>query len=226
MFALSAVLLSANWLLYVWAVNHDRVIEASLGYFITPLVNVALGYFALHERPRPAQWLALGLAAAGVAWLAVVAGQLPWIGLLLGGVFGIYGLLRKTAVLGALEGLALETMLLAPFAAALLAWGAWQGTSAVASADPGLIGWLLLSGPLTALPLLLFAGGARRLSMTTLGVLQYISPTIQLGLGVWLYHEPFGGARLVGFALIWTALALYSAEGWWRFARRPAPAPT
>jgi len=225
-FALSAVLLSANWLLYVWAVNHDRVIEASLGYFITPLVNVALGYFALHERPRPAQWLALVLAAAGVAWLAVVAGQLPWIGLLLGGVFGIYGLLRKTAVLGALEGLALETMLLAPFAGALIAWGAWQGTSALASADPGLIGWLLLSGPLTALPLLLFAGGARRLSMTTLGVLQYISPTIQLGLGVWLYHEPFGGARLVGFALIWTALALYSAEGWWRFARRPAPAPT
>jgi chloramphenicol-sensitive protein RarD len=225
-FALSALLLSANWLVYVWAVNHDRVIDASLGYFITPLVNVALGYSVLHERPRRAQWVALGMAAAGVAWLTVVAGQLPWIGLVLGGVFGVYGLLRKTAALGALEGLALETLLLAPFAAALLAWGAWQGTSAVASADAPLIGWLLLSGPLTALPLLLFAAGARRLSMTTLGVLQYTSPTIQLGLGVWLYHEPFGGARLAGFVLIWIALALYSAEGWWWFARRPAPAPT
>jgi chloramphenicol-sensitive protein RarD len=226
LFALSALLLSANWLAYVWAVNHDRVIDASLGYFITPLVNVALGYFALHERPRRAQWMALALASAGVAWLTAVAGQLPWIGLLLGGVFGIYGLLRKTAPLGALEGLALETLLLAPFAALLLAWGAWQGSSAINSADATLVGWLLLSGPLTALPLLLFAAGARRLSMTTLGVLQYVSPTIQLGLGVWLYHEPFGADRLVGFALIWLALLLYSGEGWWRFHRRPAPAPT
>jgi chloramphenicol-sensitive protein RarD len=225
-FALSAFLLSGNWLAYVWAVNHDRVIEASLGYFITPLVNVALGYFALHERPRRAQWLALGLAAAGVAWLTMVAGQLPWIGLLLGAVFGVYGLLRKTAALGALEGLALETLLLAPFAALLLAWGAWQGTSAIASADATLVGWLLLSGPLTASALLLFAAGARRLSMTTLGVLQYVSPTIQLALGVWLYREPFGGDRLIGFALIWIALLLYSAEGWWRFYRRPAPEPT
>jgi chloramphenicol-sensitive protein RarD len=225
-FALSALLLSGNWLLYVWAVNNDRVIDSSLGYFITPLVNVGLGYFALDERPRPAQWAALAIAAAGVAWLTLDAGQLPWIGLVLAACFGLYGLMRKTAALGALEGLALETLLLAPFAAALLAWGAWQGTNALASGSAATVGWLLMAGPLTALPLLLFAAGARRISLTTLGVLQYIGPTIQFALGVWLYREPFGGSRLAGFVLIWIALAVYSAEGWWRFARRPAPAPT
>jgi chloramphenicol-sensitive protein RarD len=225
LFALAALLLAGNWLLYVWAVNQDRVIDASLGYFITPLVNVALGYFVLEERPRRAQWAALGLAASGVAWLALIAGQVPWIGLGLGACFGLYGLIRKTAPLGALEGLAMETTLLAPLALGMLAWSTWQGTSAWASADASTVGLLLLAGPLTTLPLLLFAAGARRISMTTLGVLQYISPTIQFVLGVWLYREPFGGARLAGFALIWLALAIYSIEGWWRMTRPPAPAP-
>jgi chloramphenicol-sensitive protein RarD len=226
LFALAALLLGGNWLLYVWAVNEGRVIDASLGYYITPLVSVALGYFVLHERPRPAQWTALALAAAGVAWLTVMAGQVPWIGLVLAACFGLYGLIRKTAELGALEGLAMETMLLAPFAAAMLAWSTVQGTSALAMGDASTIGLLLLAGPLTTLPLLLFAAGARRISMTTLGVLQYISPTLQFGLGVWLYHEPFDVSRLAGFVLIWLALGVYSAEGWWRMSRRPAPAPT
>jgi chloramphenicol-sensitive protein RarD len=201
LFALAALLLGGNWLLYVWAVNEGRVIDASLGYYITPLVSVALGYFVLHERPRPAQWTALALAAAGVAWLTVMAGQVPWIGLVLAACFGLYGLIRKT-------------------------WSTVQGTSALAMGDASTIGLLLLAGPLTTLPLLLFAAGARRISMTTLGVLQYISPTLQFGLGVWLYHEPFDVSRLAGFVLIWLALGVYSAEGWWRMSRRPAPAPT
>ncbi|MDT9000508.1 EamA family transporter RarD [Paucibacter sp. APW11] len=220
-FTLSAVLLSANWLTYVWAVQHDHVLDASLGYFINPLVNVSLGYFFLHERPRPAQWLAVGLAAAGVAWLTLQTGRLPWVALVLAASFGVYGLLRKIAALGALEGLLLECLLLAPVAAlALGVWG-WQGGSALNSGDSGLIGLLILAGPLTAAPLLLFAAGARRIPMTTLGLLQYISPSIQFLLGVWLYHEPFAASRMVGFGLIWAALLVYSAEGWWRSRAAP-----
>jgi len=210
-FAASALLLSSNWLLYVWAVNHGRVVEASLGYFITPLVNVLLGYFVLQERPRRMQWGAMAIAAAGVLWLAIFAGSLPWVGLVLAATFGLYGLMRKTAPLGAIEGLALETLLLAPLAAVLVAWRSSQGHSAFAG-DAALRGLLALSGPLTALPLLLFAAGARRIPLTTLGVLQYISPTIQFALGVWLFREPFGGPRLAGFALIWLALVVYTCE--------------
>lgn len=218
-FALSALLLSSNWLVYVWAVTHGRVVESSLGYFITPLLNVLLGYFVLHERPRPMQWVALAIAAAGVVWLAIFGGSLPWIGLVLAATFGIYGLIRKTAPLGAIEGLALETMLLAPLAAGLLAWRAWQGDSSFGG-DTALLGLLVLSGPITALPLLLFAAGARRIPLTTLGVLQYIGPTIQFALGVWLFREPFGGPRLAGFVLIWLALVIYTGESLLRVRRR------
>jgi chloramphenicol-sensitive protein RarD len=224
-FVLSALLLSANWLIYVWAVNNGRVVDSSLGYFITPLVNVLLGTFVLHERPRRAQWCALAIATAGVLWLTFFAGALPWVALVLAGSFGVYGLMRKTAPLGALEGLALETLLLAPLAAGLLAWWTWQGRSALVTGDLALIGWLVLAGPLTALPLLLFAAGARRISMTTLGVLQYIGPTIQFALGVWVYHEPFAGPRLAGFALIWLALLIYSGEGWLSMRRQADAAP-
>ncbi|CAA9412170.1 MAG: Uncharacterized inner membrane protein RarD, partial [uncultured Ramlibacter sp.] len=189
-FALSALLLSGNWLVYVWAVNNGRVVEASLGYFITPLVNVLLGYFVLRERPRRAQWVALTMAAAGVLWLTIFTGSPPWVGLIIAATFGTYGLMRKTAPLGALEGLALETLLLAPLAAGLLAWRASQAGSGL-QMEPGLLALLALAGPLTALPLLLFAAGARRIPMATLGVLQYIAPTIQFALGVWLFHEPF-----------------------------------
>lgn len=219
-FAVSALLLSINWLVYVWAVQHEHVLEASLGYFINPLVNVALGFVFLHERPRRIQWLALALAAAGVLWLTLLTGRLPWVALVLAASFGVYGLLRKVATLGALEGLALETMLLTPLAAAALAWWTTQGSSAFASDNVADLGLLMVTGPLTALPLLLFAAGARRIPLATLGLLQYISPSIQFMLGVWLYQEPFDGARVLGFGLIWTALALYSAEGLWR-SRRP-----
>jgi chloramphenicol-sensitive protein RarD len=214
-FAVSALLLSANWTVYVWAVQNAHVLDASLGYFILPLVNVALGFAFLNERPRPVQWLAVAVAAAGVLWLTLQAGRLPWVALLLAITFGIYGLLRKLAKLGALEGLTLETLLLSPFAVGLLAWWAWHGQGALVQGDAPTLGWLLLAGPLTAIPLLLFAAGARRLPMATLGILQYISPSLQMLLGVWLYGEAFEAARAIGFYLIWLALVLYSADSLW-----------
>jgi len=223
LFALSALLLSVNWLVYVFAVHSGHVVDASLGYFINPLVNVLLGVLVLHERLRRVQWVAVGLAALGVLWLTAQAGRVPWIALVLAFSFGLYGLMRKTATLGALEGLALETLLLAPVVVPLLAWWTWQGDGAMARGDAALNGWLLLSGPLTALPLLLFAAGARRLPLSTIGLLQYISPTIQLALGIWVFGEPFDRDRFVGFALIWSALALVSVDGW-RSARRDATA--
>jgi chloramphenicol-sensitive protein RarD len=211
-FTVSALLLSGNWLTYIWSVTHGHVIDASLGYFITPLVNVLLGYTVLKERLRPAQWAAVGLAAAGVLWLAIQGGQFPWIALVLASTFGGYGLMRKIAPLGALEGLALETMILAPPALALLAFAAARGESSF-PADSTLVNTMLIGiGPVTAIPLLLFAAGARRIRMSTLGLLQYIGPTIQFVLGVWLFNEPFSGLRIVGFLLIWAALAIYSAE--------------
>ena len=218
-FALSALLLSGNWLIYVWAVNHGHVVDASLGYFIQPLLNVALGTLFLHERPRPWQWAAVAVAAAGVAWLTWQAGQLPWIGLSLALTFGVYGLMRKVAVLGALEGLALETALLTPLALALLAWWGWQSEAAWIKADVPTWLWLLAAGPFTAIPLLLFTAGARRITLTTLGVLQYIGPSLQFVIGVWLLGEAFDGGRVIGFGLIWLALALFTLEGAWRQRR-------
>lgn len=212
LFACSALLLSANWLTYVFAVQTGQVVEASLGYFINPLVNVLLGVVVLRERLRRLQWLAVALAAAGVLWLTWQAGRLPWIALVLAGCFGLYGLLRKTAELGALEGLALETMLLAPLVLPALAWWTWRYGGTLAQAGPSTIGWLMASGPLTALPLLLFAAGARRLPLATLGLMQYIAPLLQLVLGVWVFGEPFDPARLAGFVLIWLALLLVSAD--------------
>jgi chloramphenicol-sensitive protein RarD len=225
LFALSALLLSVNWLVYVWAANHGHVIDASLGYFINPLVSVLLGYIVLRERLRSLQWLAVALAAAGVLWLTIQAGQPPWIALTLAVSFGVYGLLRKTAPLGALEGLAVETMLLAPVATATLVWWTWRGESSVASGDISTWAWLLMSGPLTAVTLLLFAAGARGLRLATLGLMQYISPTLQFALGVWLFREPFDAARLIGFAAIWAGLALYTGEAVWR-TRQAGPLVT
>ena len=215
-FMASAVLLSANWLIYIWAVNNHHVVEASLGYFINPLVNIMLGYFLLHERLRAGQWGAIALAAAGVAWLAWQAGNMPWIALALAFTFGAYGLMRKTAPLGALEGLSFETMVLFPFALGYLAWLSITGDNAFAAAD-GNTQWMLVAlGPLTAVPLLLFGAGARRIPLSVLGLLQYISPSMQFLIGVLLFREPFSLPRLAGFALIWAALALYALEGLWQ----------
>lgn len=221
-FTVSALLLSANWFTYIWAVNNDHVVDASLGYFINPLFNVLLGALVLRERLRRVQWFAVSLAGCGVAWLTWQTGAMPWVALLLATSFGLYGLMRKTASLGALEGLALETLLLFPLAAAYLGWHALQGQGSFAGASTGTQLLLALSGPITAIPLLLFAAGARRLPLSLLGLLQYIGPTLQLLLAVWLYHEPFGSARLAGFVLIWGALAVYSMESLWQAWRAPA----
>ena len=218
-FMASALLIGGNWLAYIWAVSNGHVLDASLGYFITPLVNVLLGTTLLHERLRPPQWVALSLAAFGVVWLAWQAGHPPWIALTLAVTFGAYGLLRKVAVLGALEGLTLETMLLAPIALAVIGLAASHGTGSFPAADLPTNLWIIALGPVTAVPLLLFAAAARRLSMTTLGLMQYIGPTIQFAVGVWLFHEPFSTARLIGFGFIWLALLVYTADGL-RLARR------
>lgn len=229
-FTASALLLAANWFLYIWSVNHDRVIDASLGYFITPLVNVMLGYLVLGERLRRMQLAAILLAGAGVVWLALQSGHPPWIGLTLAATFGTYGLLRKTARLGPLEGLSLETLLLCPLALGYLAWLTATGQNSFTSM-PVSIRWLLVAaGPITAVPLLLFAAGARRIPLATLGLLQYIGPTMTLLLGVLLYRETFGGARLAGFAVIWSGLVIYSADSlhqaWRQRARAKAATDT
>jgi chloramphenicol-sensitive protein RarD len=227
LFAGTALLLSANWLVYVLAVQTGRVSEASLGYFINPLVSVLLGVAVLRERLRPLQWAAVALAAAGVLWLTVLQGRLPWMALVLACSFGVYGLLRKTAPLGALEGLALENLLLAPLVLPLLAWWTLQhgGVLALrAPADAVHVAWLLLGGPLTALPLLCFAGAARRLPLALVGMVQYLSPSLQLLLAVLYFGEPFDMRRLAGFACIWAALALLSADALGLVRPRPARA--
>lgn len=222
-FVASALLLSSNWFVYIWSVNNGHVLDASLGYFINPLINVMLGMLVLKETLRRGQWLTIGLAACGVAWLTWSAGELPWIALILGISFACYGLLRKTAALAALEGLSLETMLLFPLALGYVAWLTVHGQNTFVNTNTGATRWLLAAaGPITAIPLLLFAAGARKISMSALGLLQYLSPSLQALLGVWVFHEAFPQERLIGFAIIWTALALYVAEGLW-VSRRNSP---
>lgn len=212
-FAASAVLLSANWGIYIWAVNAGHIVEASLGYFINPLINVLFGYAFLRERLRPSQWCAVALAALGVAWLTWQNGAPPWISLALALTFGGYGLLRKTAQLGALEGLALETVLLFPVAVVYLTIIGMAGASHFAHAPLGLQLLLAAAGPVTAVPLLLFAAAARRIPLSMLGLIQYVTPTLQLLTGVLVYGEAFGSTRAIGYGAIWIALALYSFEG-------------
>ncbi len=217
---LSAGLLSVNWFIYIWAVAHDRVVDGSLGYFITPLVQVLFGVALLRESLRRAQRLALGCAALGVLWLTVEFGQLPWVGLGLAASFGSYAVLRKTQKLGSLAGLALETWLLFPFALGYLLWLRQQGQSIFFQEDQLAQRLALLSaGPLTSIPLVLFAAGARRIPLSLAGVLQYISPTLQLLLGVVLWHEPFQASKALGYALIWLGLVLYSGETLWLWRR-------
>lgn len=211
-FTASAILLSANWFLYIWAINNDRIVDASLGYFMTPLVNVFLGFVLLKERLRTIQWLAIACAGMGVLWLSLQTGHPPWIALVLASTFGMYGLLRKTAALGALEGLSLETMILFPFALAYLGYLALHEQSVFLQATTSTQILLLAAGPITAIPLLMFAAAARRIPLATLGLMQYISPTIQLLIGVWLYHEQFSQERLLGFLGIWSGLVIYSAD--------------
>ena len=212
---LSSVLLAANWTIYIWAVINNHIIETSLGYFLTPLCNVALGYLLLRERLRGLQWSAIALAALGVGLLFFRVDHVPWIALALAGTWSSYGILKKQSALGPLVGLTVETILLAPFAVALLAWLAHTGTGALGRVDAWHEVLLLSAGVVTSVPLLLFADGAQRIRMTTLGLLQYLAPTVQFCIGLLLYHEAFDHHELRAYALIWVGLALYSADGFW-----------
>ncbi len=219
-FLLSALFLSVNWFVYIWAVNAGHVVETSLGYFINPLVNVLLGFLFLKERLRFWQAVAIGVALCGVLWLTISYGALPWIALTLAGSFGLYGLLRKTATLSSLEGLTLETLLLFVPSLGYLLYLEWIGTASFGHAGSTTTALLVISGVVTATPLLLFVASARRITLTLVGIMQYLAPTLQFLLGVLVYHEPVSQARLIGFCLIWLALAVYTAEGLLRSTRR------
>ena len=211
-YLVATLFLTSNWFMYIWAVQHGHVVETALGYFINPMLNVVFGALFLGEKPRRLQWMAIAAAASGVVYLTVAHGRPPWIALFLATTFGTYGLLKKRASLGALEGLSLETGLVFAPALAYLVWQEWAGTGVFLHADGATSVLLALSGVATALPLLFFAAAARRLTLTTLGIVQYLAPTIQFLLGVFLYREPFDVTRLIGFCLIWVGVGLYAAE--------------
>lgn len=208
----AAVFISVNWLVYVYAVSTDQVVQASLGYFINPLISVALGVILLREKLRSMQWLAVGIAVVAVGVLTVSYGSPPWISLTLGFSFGMYGLLKKVANVGSTESLAIETAALAPFAFALMI--AWEGNGQAAFV---LEGWqisvlLVLLGPITAVPLLAFGGAATRIPLSALGLLQYITPILQFSLGVLVFREAMPGSRWIGFMFVWIALVVFSVD--------------
>jgi chloramphenicol-sensitive protein RarD len=209
---LSSLLVAFNWLLYIWAINHDRVLQASLGYYINPLVNVLLGMLFLKERMRRAQLVAFVLAAAGVLYLTFYYGGVPWISLALAFSFGFYGLIRKIIPVGSLVGLSIETLLLSVPASIWLFYLNHSGAGTFLHSG-GILDVILIGSALvTAVPLLLFTQGARRLNLSTVGFLQYIAPTCMFLLGVFVFKEPFAKEQIISFILIWTALAVYSLD--------------
>ncbi len=220
--AVAALLVSLNWIVFMTAVAEGYILECSLGYFINPLVNVLLGVVFLRERLTRVQWAAVGLAAAGIVNLAVQLGVLPWISLTLAFLFGFYGLVRKTAPIGAAGGLLAETLFLVPFALAYLGYRHWIGEGAFMAHGWVTDGLLVMAGLVTAVPLILFAAAAKRLRYATVGFFQYIAPTGQFLLAVLVYGETLTDAHLVTFALIWTALALYSMDMFRRKGRAAA----
>jgi len=211
--ALASVVIAINWGVFIWGVNHQHVIEVSLGYFINPLVTVLLGVFVLGESLRRWQWLAVGIGAAAVVVLAFDYGGLPWIALALAGSFATYGFLKKQAKLGAVESLGAETLILAPIGLAYLVWLQVVGQATFGHA--GLPNALLLAstGVVTAIPLLLFGGSATRVSLTTLGILQYLGPALQFVFGLLIFHEPMSRAGWAGFLLVWLALVVFTVDG-------------
>ncbi len=211
-YLLAALLIGVNWLTYVWAVNAGFIVETSLGYFINPLLSVLLGVFVLRERLRLLQWVPIGLAGAGVVYLTMAYGRLPWIALTLAFTFGFYGLVKKTAPLGAIFGLTLETGLL--FLPALLYLTLAEADGRGAFLHSGFISNLLMvgAGAVTTIPLLMFASAAQQIPLTLVGLLQYIAPTLQFLIGVFVYGEPFDHTRLIGFGLVWLALLLFWVE--------------
>jgi chloramphenicol-sensitive protein RarD len=212
-FSVVAVLIGVNWLTYIWGVNAGFIVETSLGYFINPLVSVLLGVIFLKERLRSLQWLPIILAALGVLYLTISYGALPWIALVLAFTFGLYGLIKKTTPLNSLHGLSLETGILFLPALFFLLFTEGQGTGVAGHTSWTITLLLILTGIITALPLLLFASAAKQINLSTLGILQYIAPTMQFLIGVIIYGEPFTRSRLIGFSIIWAALLIYSLEG-------------
>ncbi len=209
----AAVVLAVNWYAYIWGVNSGQVVEASLGYYINPLVSVMLGVVVLGERLRPLQWIALGVGALAVVWLSVDYGRLPWIALALAFSFGSYGLFQKKADAPAVQSLAIETAVLTPAAIGYLAYLVVSGTSTFGNHGTGHTLLMMSLGFVTAVPLLFFAGAATRIPLAVLGMLQYLTPTIQLILGVAVLGEPLPPGRLAGFVIVWIALALLMVDG-------------
>ncbi len=212
---ISSALLAINWTVYIWAVNSGHVIESSLGYFLTPLGNIALGYLVLHERLRLLQRISIVSAVLGVGVLLIGAGHFPWIALTLAISWSLYGIFKKQSSLGPVSGLALETLMLFPLAVALLLWRAHTGAGALGHVDVRTHVFVLSAGVVTTVPLVLFAYGAQRLRMATLGLLQYLAPTVQFLLGLYVYHEPFDAMRFNACVLIWVGLLIYTADSFW-----------
>lgn len=213
-YTIAGVLLSINWLVYVWGVNAGFIVETSLGYFINPLLSVLLGVIFLRERLRPAQWIPVAIAAIGVIYLTAVYGRLPWIALSLAFSFGFYGLVKKLAPLGSLHGLTLETGIVFPAALIYLLIVEASGTGAFLH-DSTLIDLFLVgAGVVTTIPLLMFASAAREIPLTLIGLLQYIAPTLQFLIGVFIYKEPFDRSHFIGFGIVWVALVIFWVENY------------
>jgi chloramphenicol-sensitive protein RarD len=221
----SAFFIAVNWVGFAWAVNNGHVLEVSLAYFIGPLINILLGIVVLRERLNQTQWIAVAFAAAGVLYLTFIAGRTPWIALMVGSSFAFYGLIRKTVDIDALPGLAVETLLLAPFAGGFLVWCEIHGSAALGH-DTALVNTLLLvGGVVTSVPLVLFAIGARQVPYSTMGVLQFLAPSLQLLCGLAVFGESLDPHRAMGFVLIWIGLLIYMANALWQ-ARIRTPALT
>lgn len=223
LYGLASVFLAVNWLVYVYGVNSGHIVETSLGYFINPLLSVALGVILLREKLRPLQWVPVGLASMGVIYLTAHYGSVPWISLTLAFSFGMYGLIKKIAPLGALDGLTIETAILFLPSLGFISYFGLQGSGSFVQKgiDTSLL--LILAGIITAIPLLLFASAARLIPLSSIGLLQYIAPTGQFLIGVFLYHEPFTQERLLGFSIIWLALLIFTLDGFWA-RKRPVHA--
>jgi chloramphenicol-sensitive protein RarD len=213
---ISASLITVNWVVYVYAVANGHVVETSLGYFINPLLNVVLGLVFLRERLNPAQWAAVVLAAIAVIYMSVISGNPPWISLTLAAAFGLYGFVRKVIPVEALPGLAVETFLLLPLAAGYLIWLEMSHVGALGHSGGVIDAMLVAAGPITAVPLFLFAFGARLIPYSAMGLIQYVAPSLQLALGLLVFGESLEHSRAVGLALIWVGLAIYTVDGIWR----------
>lgn len=209
---LAAAVISVNWATYIWGVNNGRVVETSLGYFINPLVTVMMGVLILRERLRPLQWVAMGIATGAVVVLTFDYGRLPYVALVLAFTFGSYGLCKKTANVGAVESLTFETAVIAPVALTYVVWLGAAGSSSFGSHGSGHALLFVTTGIVTAVPLICFGAAATRVSMVSLGLLQYLAPILQFGLGVFWFHEDMPAGRWVGFVLVWIALAIFTVE--------------